>query len=113
VLQSHGLMPLDFVLWHHGRMQKRSKMQDADDETTAGGIVGAVTQDLELTVEQAEEAAKKAAHKAAVALGIAKDEEPAASPSSEEPAVTPSSKEPAGTAEYATPSGSSAPKPKE
>jgi len=30
-----------------------------------------MTQDIELTIEQAEDAAKKAAHKAAVTLGIA------------------------------------------
>jgi hypothetical protein len=100
-------MPLDFALWHDGRMRKPSIKRDPDDETTGGGIVGAVTQDIELTVEQAEEAAKKAAHKAAVALGIAKDEEPAVPPSSEEPAD-----EPSATAEQATPAGSSARKPK-
>jgi hypothetical protein len=94
-------MPLHFVLWHHGGMPKHSNKHDADDETTGGGIVGAMAQDIELTVKQAEEAAKKAAHKAAVALGIAGEEEPAATPSSEEPI---------GAAEPAAPPESSKPK---
>ncbi len=88
-------------------MPKRSKKRNADTKRTGGGIVAAVTQDFELTVEQAEEAAKKAAHAAAVALGLA---------SGEAPAAKPSSKERFGTAKQAAPTraplGSSRRKPK-
>jgi hypothetical protein len=51
-------------------MPKRSKKSNKESDTSDGGILAAVTQDLELTVEQAEEAAKKAAHAAADALRI-------------------------------------------
>jgi hypothetical protein len=83
-------------------MAKRSKKGGADSNLRGGGIVGAVTQDIELTVEQAEEAAKKAAHKAAVALGIASDEQPA----------KPSSKAGSTPAKQTTPPRSSTSKPK-
>jgi hypothetical protein len=53
-------------------MPKRSRKDDTDiKKRKGGGIVGAITQDVELTIEQAEDAAKKAARKAAVTLGIA------------------------------------------
>jgi len=52
-------------------MPKRSKKRGAETKSASGGIVDAMTQDIELTIEQAEDAAKKAAHKAAVTLGIA------------------------------------------
>jgi hypothetical protein len=61
-------------------MPKRTK-SGKESKSTAGGVVGAVAQDIELTVEQAEEATKKAAHKAAVALGIASDEQASGPPS--------------------------------
>jgi len=83
-------------------MPKDSKEPDTDKETSGGGIIGAVTQDIELTVEQAEEAAKKAAHAAAVALGIASDEGPA---------VPTSSEDSSGTAEPRAPSEPSKSKP--
>jgi hypothetical protein len=70
-------VPLHVALWHHGRMPKRSIKRNADSSQTGGGIASAVAQDLELTVEQAEEGVKKAAHAAAVALGLSSGEKPA------------------------------------
>jgi hypothetical protein len=64
-------------LWHHKAMSNPSNRDDAEND--GGGISSAITQDIELTVEQVEEAAKKAAHTAAVALGLSKDDAPAAS----------------------------------
>jgi hypothetical protein len=58
-------------------MPKRSNKRDADTSETGGGVAAAVAQDLELTVEQAEEGVKKAAHAAAVALGLSSGENPA------------------------------------
>jgi hypothetical protein len=58
-------------------MPKRSNKRDPDISETGGGVAAAVAQDLELTVEQAEEGVKKAAHKAAVALGLSSGEKPA------------------------------------
>jgi hypothetical protein len=57
-------------------MANSSNKSSTDTSDGRRGIVGAATQDLELTIEQAEEAAKRAAHKAAVALGLAHDEGP-------------------------------------
>jgi hypothetical protein len=51
-------------------MPKQSKKRAKESDKSDGGILAAVTQDLELTVEQAEEAAKRAAHAAADALKI-------------------------------------------
>ena len=61
-------------------MPNTSRKRDTGEG--ARGIVEAATQDIELTIEQAEEAAKKAAHSAGVALGLTKDDaEPAEGPS--------------------------------
>jgi hypothetical protein len=78
-------MPLDLVLWHDDLMSKSS---DENDTDTGGGIASAIVQDVELTIEQAEDAAKRAAHAAAVALGLSKDEAPVAEPSSTVPTDT-------------------------
>jgi hypothetical protein len=78
-------------------MPKQSSKRGTQSRSTAGGIVGAMTQDLELTVEQAEEATKKAAHKAAIALGIASGGAP----------VVPSSKKRSAPAKQITPLRSS------
>ncbi len=51
-------------------MPKQSKKRGKESDTSDGGILAAVTQDLELTVEQAEEAAKRAAQAATEALKI-------------------------------------------
>ncbi len=61
-----------FILWHHRRMRKSAKKRDSGDG--ARGIIEAATQDIELTIEQAEDAAKKAAHATVVALGLASDD---------------------------------------
>jgi hypothetical protein len=100
-------MPLQVVLWHHGRMPKRSYKRNA--ETKGGGIVAAVTQDIELTVEQAEEAAKKAAHAAAAALRIASGGAPVVlKPSLKQPSSKQvPTKRPSTTVGPATPSRSS------
>ena len=63
-------------------MPKPSRKPDKGDG--ARGIVEAATQDIELTIEQAEEAAKKAAHSAGVALGLTRDDAPPADDSSKE-----------------------------
>jgi len=55
-------------------MPKRSNKRGAETKSAAGGVVGAMTQDIELTVEEAEEAAKKVVRAAASALGIATGE---------------------------------------
>ena len=73
-------MPLGGAVWHYRYMPKPSKKRDTGDG--ARGIVEAATQDIELTIEQAEEAAKKAAHSAGVALGLTKDDAPPAERSS-------------------------------
>jgi hypothetical protein len=51
-------------------MVKRSKNRKAKTASSEGGIIAAVTQDVELTVEEAEEAAKKVVRAAAAALSI-------------------------------------------
>ena len=63
-------------------MPKPSRKPDKGDG--ARGIVEAATQDIELTIEQAEEAAKKAAHSAGVALGLTRDDAESADDSSNE-----------------------------
>jgi len=73
---------LTATVWHYGYMPKTSRKRDTGDGTR--GIVEAATQDIELTIEQAEEAAKKAAHTAGVALGLTKDDAPPADDSSKE-----------------------------
>ena len=74
------ILPLAAVVWHDRHMPKPSRKPDKGDG--ARGIVEAATQDIELTIEQAEEAAKKAAHSAGVALGLTRDDTPSADRSS-------------------------------
>lgn len=55
-------------------MPRRSSKHGADTRRKGGGIVGAMTQDVELTVEEVEETAKKVVRAAAAALSIATKE---------------------------------------
>ncbi len=93
-------MPSDLVLWHHEGMSKPSNTDNTDTDEKGGGIGSAIAQDVELTIEQAEDAAKKAAHAAAVALGLASDKESGGHSSEDSP----------GSADPKTPSPGSKPK---
>jgi hypothetical protein len=74
-------------------MPKRSIKRNPDNGEGARGVVGAATQDLELTIEQAGAAARKATHAAAVAMRLADNDKKAIAQSSKkQPAM---SKEPA------------------
>jgi hypothetical protein len=77
---------LTCAVWHYRYMPKPSKKSDTGGG--ARGIVEAATQDIELTIEQAEEAAKKAAHSAGVALGLTKDDATPADRSSKKVAAS-------------------------
>jgi hypothetical protein len=79
------------AVWHYRYMPKPSRKRDTGDGTR--GIVEAAAQDIELTIEQAEEAAKKAAHSAGVALGLTRDDAAPADRSSKKAAA--SAKKPA------------------
>jgi hypothetical protein len=69
-------------------MPKRSIKRNPDKGEGTRGIVGAATQDLELTIEQAEAAAKKATHAAAIALGLKDNDTQAIKPSSKKRPAT-------------------------
>ena len=81
-----------------------NKRAGASDKATRAGLIDAIEQDVQLTVEQAEDATKRAVHKAAVALGIATGQTPGAS--------APAKSRPARATPAAPPKSRPAPPPK-
>jgi len=90
------ILPLRADLWHHRGMlkPKPSRKPNPDSSDGTRGIVGAAEQDLELTIEQAEDAAKHVVQAAASALGFGSVDKKTAKPSAKKStvAVAPSAK---------------------
>jgi hypothetical protein len=90
------IMPLRGDLWHHRGMPKPklSPKRNPNNSDGTRGIVGAAEQDVELTIEQAEDAAKHAIHAAVSALGLGRKDKSAPKPPAKTSTVaaTPSAK---------------------